>query len=145
MPELIHKGVIEEDRWHTGHIKSLEQWLELPGKAATAVCLQQDEPPTPLFEHLAVIGLVVINFSNFMDGRSFSYARELRDRGYTGELRASGNFLADQLHYLQRCGFDSFEFDDDIPIEDALAQLAIFDEHYQAATDEPEPLFRRRA
>ncbi|RLA40773.1 MAG: oxidoreductase, partial [Gammaproteobacteria bacterium] len=32
----------------------------------------------------------------------------------------------------------------DIPIEDALAQLAIFDEHYQAATDKPEPLFRRR-
>ena len=145
MPELIHRGVIEQDRWHAGHIKTLEQWLALPGKAATAVCLEQDQPPTPLLEHLGVIELVVINFTNFMDGRGFSYARELRECGYAGELRASGNFIVDQLHYLQRCGFDSFEFDDGINSEDALAYLRIFGEHYQGAIDEPQPLFRRRS
>ena len=144
MPELTHNGVIEKDRWPADHIKSLEQWLALPGHASTAVRLEQDEPPTPLFEDLAVIQLIVINFTNFMDGRAFSHARELRDKGYTGELRASGKFLVDQLHYLKRCGFDSFEFDEDYPLKDALAHFSVFDEHYQAAMDEPEPLFRRR-
>jgi len=144
MPKLFKDGAIAEDRWPADHIKTLEQWLALPGKAGTAVQLEHDQPPAPLLEHLHAIQLVVIQFTTFMDGRGFSYARELRERGYTGELRAAGNFLPDQLHYLQRCGFDSFEFDDEIRLEDIIAYLNAFNEHYQAASDEPEPLFRLR-
>lgn len=144
MPKLVKNGTIVEDRWPADHIKTLEQWQALPGKAGTAVQLEPDQPPTPLLQHLSAIQLVVIHFTNFMDGRGFSYARELRERGYSGELRAAGNFLPDQLHYLQRCGFDSFQFDDDIRLEDALSHLNAFSEHYQAASDEPKPLFRRR-
>jgi uncharacterized protein (DUF934 family) len=145
MPRLIINGAIAEDRWPADHIQTLEHWLALSGKASTAVCLEPDEPPTPLLEYLTEIKLVVINFISFMDGRGFSYARELRDQGYTGELRASGNFMIDQLHYLQRCGFDSFEVSDDVNMDNALAQFDLFDQHYQASADSPLPLSQRRA
>jgi uncharacterized protein (DUF934 family) len=145
MPKLIINGAVAEDRWPVDHIQTLERWQELAGKASTAVCLEPDQAPTALLEHLSDIKLVVINFTSFMDGRGFSYARELRDQGYTGELRASGNFMVDQLHYLQRCGFDSFEVADDVNMDNALAQLDLFDQHYQASADTPLPLSRRRA
>jgi uncharacterized protein (DUF934 family) len=145
MHNIIHKGVIEKDRWPHGHIKSLTDWITLPHKSGTAVQLEQEEPPTPLLEFLDVIELIAINFENFMDGRGFSYARELRELGYKGELRATGVFLIDQSHYLQRCGFDSFEFPEGTNLEDALLQLNPFDEHYQGAIDNPAPLFNRRS
>jgi uncharacterized protein (DUF934 family) len=144
MHNIIHRGVIEKDRWPHDHIKSLTDWEALPHKSGTAVQLEQEQLPAPLFKHLGVIELIAINFTNFMDGRGFSHARELRERGYKGELRATGNFLIDQSHYLQRCGFDSFEFAEDINLEDALLQLNPFDEHYQGAIDNPTPLFSRR-
>ena len=144
MPRLIMNGVIADDRWPADHIQTLERWQGLAGKASTAVCLEPDEPPAPLLQHLSDIELIVINFTSFMDGRGFSYARELRDRGYTGELRASGNYMVDQLHYLQRCGFDSFQVADDVNMDNALAQFGLFDQHYQASADSPLPLSRRR-
>ncbi len=145
MHNIIHKGVIEKDRWPHDHIKSLTDWQALPHRSGTAVQLEQDQPPAPLFEHLDVIELIAINVTNFMDGRGFSHARELRERGYQGELRATGSFITDQLHYLQRCGFDSFEFTEDTNLEHALLQLNPFDEHYQGAIDNPTPLFKRRS
>lgn len=90
--------------------------------------------------------LITIEFTLFMDGRAFSIARTLREQfDYTGELRALGNFIPDQLHYLSRCGFDAFQFADEV--EDSTIQecLNAFSEHYQAAVDDPQPLFRRRA
>ena len=144
MPRLMMNGAIVEDRWSAGQILDLEHWLALPDKSASAVQLEPDQPPAPLLEQLAVIELIAINFTAFMDGRGFSYARELREAGYSGELRAVGNFIPDQLHYLQRCGFDSFELNDDADIAAAQSHLGAFSEHYQAAVDQPQPLFRRR-
>jgi uncharacterized protein (DUF934 family) len=81
-----------------------------------------------------------------MDGRGFSVARLLRERyGFTGELRASGGVIRDQLCYLQRCGFSSFDLDADINIEAAVESLNDFSEGYQISVDLPTPLFRRRA
>ena len=72
-------------------------------------------------------------------------ARLLRDRyGYTGEVRAIGDVLRDQLFFMQRCGFDAFVIREDRSAEDALQSLKDFSETYQAATDQPQPLFRRR-
>ena len=126
----------------SGH--RLEQWLALDDKSGRAVQLEPGETPDPLFEHLAEIPLVAINFPLFMDGRGFSYARELRERGYNGELRACGQFLRDQMTYLHRVGFDAFQMADESGLEEALASLEDFSEHYQASIDQPLPLFRRR-
>jgi uncharacterized protein (DUF934 family) len=54
--------------------------------------------------------LVALTFDKFADGRSFSYARILRDRlRFGGELRAIGDVLIDEIPLMLRCGFDSFE------------------------------------
>ena len=53
--------------------------------------------------------------------------------------------LQDQLYYMKRCGFDAYAVRADKDIEAALAGLSTFSETYQAAVDQPQPLFRRRA
>ena len=155
MPRLIKQSAIVEDQWQpldpdtspasSQQVLSLEQWLALDAKSGRAVQLEPGETPDPLFEHLAEIPLIAVHFPAFMDGRGFSYARELRERGYRGELRASGQFLRDQMTYLHRVGFDAFQMDDESELEEALASLEDFSEHYQAAIDQPLPLFRRRS
>jgi uncharacterized protein (DUF934 family) len=142
MPKLIRDGVIIED--DAPRIVSHDEWLELADKAGVGVSLEPSEAPAPLFEHLADIPIVAINFPAFMDGRGFSYGRELRERGFTGELRATGNFIRDQLTYLQRCGFNAFEMADESQLEPGLESLGDFSESYQAGIDQPQPLFRRR-
>jgi uncharacterized protein (DUF934 family) len=154
MPRLIKHGSIVEDSWlepdpeatapGQHHVLTLEQWIAEPEKAGRAVQLEPGEAPAPLLEHLAEIPLVAIHFPVFTDGRGFSYARELRERGYTGELRACGHIIRDQMTYLRRCGFDAFQLPDEASLEEALESLADFDESYQASIDQPEPLFRRR-
>ena len=154
MPRLIKGARIIEDDWapadaddgihSTRQILTLEQWEALDDRRGSAVQLEPDHSAAPLLAHLDDLELVAINFPVFMDGRGFSYARELREQGYRGELRAVGNFIRDQLHYLSRCGFDAFQFADESELEDALASLDDFDEHYQAGIDQPQPLFRRR-
>ena len=94
MPRMIKNGGIVEEAGN--EILTLDQWLAAEDKAQ-AVGLEPGEGPFPLLEHLDSIPLVAINFPNFMDGRGFSYARELRERGYRGELRATGHFIRDQL------------------------------------------------
>lgn len=53
--------------------------------------------------------LIAISFSAYADGRGFSLARRLRQRGYTGSLRAVGPLIADQFAYALACGFDELE------------------------------------
>lgn len=143
MPKLIKGGAIVED--DSPEVLDLETWLACEERAARAVILEPGETLEPLFEHLSELALAMVNFPVFTDGRGFSYARDLRERGYTGELRAVGHFMRDQLTYLARCGFDAFQMEDESQLEGALASLADFSEYYQASIDSPQPLFRRRA
>ncbi|MBR7888023.1 DUF934 domain-containing protein [Marinomonas sp. A79] len=90
----------------------------------------------------AVIG---IYFPVFVDGRGFSYARLLKERlNYQGEIRALGHFIPDQLGYLLRVGFNSFQFNEDVDLEKALALHKPFSVAYQGDTAEPKPMFLRR-
>ena len=87
--------------------------------------------------------LIAVHFPAFTDGRGYSTARLLRQRyGFTGELRAFGDILRDQLFELARCGFDSFVLRDDQDADDALRAFDDFSETYQAAADRG-PLFDR--
>jgi phosphoadenosine phosphosulfate reductase len=59
---------------------------------------------------IATRPLVALRFDKFGDGRAFSYAILLRERhGFTGELRAVGDVLLDEIPLMLRCGFTSFE------------------------------------
>ena len=109
------------------------------------VWLDSDEEAEELGSDVANFQVIALNFPAFTDGRSYSNARLLRDRyNYTGELRAIGDVLRDQLFYLHRCGFDAFAIRADKDPYEALEGLKDFSVTYQASTDEPQPLFRRR-
>lgn len=109
------------------------------------VWLDSDEEAEEIGADVDKFQVIALNFPAFTDGRSYSNARLLRDRyGYKGELRAIGDVLRDQLFYLHRCGFDAFAIRADKDPYEALEGLKDFSVTYQAATDEPLPLFRRR-
>ena len=100
------------------------------------VRLTSDQSPEALGADVERLSLIVLDFPAFKDGRSFSWARMLRTRlGFTGELRASGGFLVDQLAYLVRTGFDSFDGDDRITPAALKAALGEMTNVYQPAAD----------
>lgn len=110
-----------------------------------AVWLDSNELPESIAEDLPELPLVALNFPEFKDGRPFTSARELRQRyGYSGEIRAIGDVARDQLFYMARCGFSSFELREDQDPEQALEAFNDFRDAYQPAIDQPLPLFRRR-
>jgi len=154
MPALIKDGAILEDSWlpvdnevsstEKGRILSLTQWLSCADKRGTAVQIETSDDPAHLFDYLDQLALIAVYFPVFTDGRGFSHGRALREQGFSGELRATGHFIRDQLTYLRRVGFNAFVLNDPIAVKEALGSLADFSEHYQAAYDQPMPLFRRR-
>jgi uncharacterized protein (DUF934 family) len=78
--------------------------------AALGLRLKNTDDARALADHVGRIGLIVLDFPKYTDGRAYSQARILREElGYAGELRAVGNVLLDQLLFMQRCGFDAFE------------------------------------
>ena len=58
---------------------------------------------------LPKLQLLVLPFPAFNDGRAYSIARQIRDMGYRGELRATGNVLPDQMQFMLQVGFDAFD------------------------------------
>ena len=87
-----------------------------------------------ILKHAAVIeagksawSLVAADFPIFRDGRSFSTAALLRERfAWTGEIRAIGDVLIDQLILGARSGFDSFALRADQNTDVALKQFDLF-------------------
>lgn len=123
----------------------LAEWLAAEPRG-DAVFLANTDDPLVLAEHVGAIDAIAVEFPKPTDGRGFSIARLLRDRvGFRGELRAVGAVAHDQLNFMRRCGFDTFDLRDG---EDPAACLRAFSEMsvvYQGAADDPRPLFRRRA
>lgn len=116
----------------------------LSGRTEIGVWLAPDEPAAAIKDDLSRFGVVAVDFPKFSDGRGYSTAFNLRRRlAYTGELRAIGDVLRDQLWPLSRVGFDAFATRQDRSITDALKGLTVFSETYQASSDQPLPLFRR--
>lgn len=163
MPKLIKNGEVVTNEWALldadadvanlaeGYwVLPLQQFLAHASQgevnyAHVAVSITSDEDIMALEAHAQALQLIVLSFNAFADGRSFSQARMLRDQlDYAGELRAVGDFLQDQLFYLSRCGVDAFLLNDEINLDSALSSLRDFSQTYQAACDEPQPLFRRR-
>ncbi|MDN3555082.1 DUF934 domain-containing protein [Halomonas maura] len=127
-------------------IVPLEAWQASQQGPDIAPWLASDtEMTAALAEELEAAPLVAIDFPRFTDGRGYSIARLLRERhGYTGQIRAVGDVLIDQLFYMSRCGFDAFSLREDQEVEVALKALDTFSLSYQPGVDDPEPLFRRR-
>lgn len=121
-------------------IVSLEQWEarrdELRGREL-GIRLRSDEPPERIAGDLSAFSVIALEFPVFRDGRAYSYARILRESyGYRGELRAVGDVLLDQLHFMMRVGFDAFELSGEDPAEAFRIAAEEFSAWYQPGADD---------
>ena len=167
MPErVIRAGRVEDDAWAFFGLGAdadlnaaiadgpwavpLAVWKARRGELrarrdAIGIWLQPADDVAELAPDLDAVALVAIQFPKFSEGRGYSAAALLRGRyHYRGELRAFGDIGRDNLFYLSRVGFDAFTLRPGTDLEAALAGLRDFSVRYQAANDEPRPLFRRR-
>jgi len=109
------------------------------------VALESSDNPDAIMDDLGRFSLIEVDFPQFKDGRGFSVGRLIRHRGtYQGELRAKGDILPDQLHYLARCGYDAVDGDARItPAAWAEAQTR-FSEVYQSTGDGRKTVLQKR-
>jgi uncharacterized protein (DUF934 family) len=169
MPNLINKTEVIEDTWT--QVDSFESLTSASGTmqdksnvllpwsvftetllatgvnpAATlniGVIVPNTTSPEEILANKDALGLIAIEFPVFTDGRGYSLARILRESGYTGELRATGDVLPDQLFYMARCGFDTFSLKSDKDAATALQHFQTFSVTYQAAEDIKQPIYHR--
>jgi uncharacterized protein (DUF934 family) len=87
---------------------------------------------------------VELQFPKFTDGRAFTQARLLRQRrGFSGDIRATGDVLIDQLVQMYRVGFSSAVLKEGKDPADAERQFARYDAFYQGDAVVTQPLFAR--
>ncbi|WP_295798343.1 DUF934 domain-containing protein [uncultured Microbulbifer sp.] len=166
--QLILDGVVVDNTWRLLPLGGEEEitannlaagkvilplsiWLELrealqARKDEIGVWLDSDETADLIGDFAQELPLIATHFPAFTDGRAFTAGRLLRQRyGFNGELRAVGNFIRDQLTYLNRCGFNAFAYQGEQSLQGLLDSMQDFSDSYQAAVDQPLPIFRRRA
>ena len=132
------KPIVALARYAAAHEELLARYSTL------GVRVGSDKLPTDIPE-LSRLALIAIEFPRFTDRRGYSIARQLRDRyQFTGELRAVGWVLRDQLFYMERCGFNAFEVKPGKPLDSALQAFGEFSVTYQAGVDDKRPIYRRR-
>lgn len=108
------------------------------------VRLASHQSPALIAGDLDRLDLVALEFPKFTDGRAYSYARLLRERyRFTGEVRAVGHVLRDQVAFLLRCGFDALDADERVAAGWQQATGA-FSAWYQPAADAEAPIPARR-
>ncbi|UTV97785.1 DUF934 domain-containing protein [Marinomonas rhizomae] len=158
MPKLIKNGEIVDNTYNwlqdaeqtvtQDSIVAAQKWLsekETIGNVA-GIWLEAGDGVEFLQDvDLSQFDVIGVHFPAFTDGRGFSYARLLRERlNYQGEIRALGHFIPDQLGYLLRVGFNSFQFSEEVDLEKALDLHKPFSIAYQGDVADPRPLFLRR-
>jgi uncharacterized protein (DUF934 family) len=126
-----------------GHvILPLAAWLGLTveqhkaGSNRLGVLLAPGDKLDLIASELSNIPLVALSFPAYNDGRSHSKAALLKSRHhYTGEVRAVGDVLVDQIPLLKRNGFDTLEVTNAVAvkrlIEGISTAVRVF---YQPAT-----------
>ncbi len=148
--QLLPKGQpsdgIQSGNWLVPASIWIESGRQLRQTAGNiGVWLDSDDEPGLIADSLRDLSIIAINFPKFADGRGYSSARILRDKlDFHGELRAIGDVLVDQLFFLKRCGFNSFDLRQDQNPQAALDALNSFTDTYQIASDRTEPVFKIR-
>jgi uncharacterized protein (DUF934 family) len=158
---LVENGQIVQDRYHyLGNdepipervpvIVSAQRFLAdtdglIRRDGSLGVLWPNDRRIAELAPWLGHLALVALQFPKFRDGRAYSQARLLRETyGFRGTLRATGDVLRDQFHFLIRAGFDSFEVKkatDASAFGQAASRYSVV---YQPSADGRVPALRKR-
>jgi uncharacterized protein (DUF934 family) len=150
--KLIRDGAFAEDDYVSvaddaplpeagGAIVSLSRFQAerdalLARNAPIGVRLQAAQSPELLGADVSRLSLIVLEFPKFRDGRAFSWARMLRTRlGFTGEIRAEGDFLYDQINYQRRVGFNAWSVPDHFTLAQFDRALHEMSNVYQPSSD----------
>jgi uncharacterized protein (DUF934 family) len=121
--------IIPFDRW----LAEREHWLKYAGRLG--VVLQPAHKVELLAPDTGHFDLIGAEFSGPSEGRGYTQARLLRERyKFDGELRALGYVRHDQLFFLARCGFNSFELPAN-ELTTAASAFATFSAEYQPSND----------
>jgi uncharacterized protein (DUF934 family) len=119
-----------------------DHWLARGGRLG--VVLSPAHKVETLAADLPRFDLIAAEFSGPSEGRGYSQARMLREQWkFSGELRAAGYVRRDQLFFMARCGFNSFELPDS-DLTAAHEALATFSRAYQPSNDAGLPFKLRR-
>jgi uncharacterized protein (DUF934 family) len=106
-------------------MRFIEPGADLP---TDTLVLDSSQDVTRLTADLAGRHTVALHFAKWTDGRGYSQAVLLRARrGYTGDIVATGDVLADMLPLLRRCGFSAVQLRADQRLESAQRALGFFD------------------
>ena len=152
---LLRDGLIVDDDWSylaeaegnaaTPLILTLAEWQNdrdrwLAQDRRLGVVLSPAHKVELLAPDFARFALIGADFTGPSEGRGYSQARILREQWkFEGELRATGYVRRDQLFFMARSGFNSFELPD-ADIEAAHAALSTFSWAYQPSNDAGLPL-----
>jgi uncharacterized protein (DUF934 family) len=121
--------ILTFDQW----LSDREQWLAHRGRLG--VILAPVHKAEQLAPDLARFELVGAEFAGPSEGRGYTQGRLLRERfRFGGELRATGYVRRDQLFFLARCGFNSFELPESEIDSDSTA-FTTFSAEYQPSND----------
>jgi uncharacterized protein (DUF934 family) len=116
----------------------------LAGGNFAAVRIEPGEDARDLVAHLDRLKLVEVAFPKFRDGRGYSSAAVLRQAGFTGEIRAVGDVLVDQIGFMRRVGFDSFAPNKPLDPKVVQATLDRYAYVYMKAADGKAPVWQLR-
>jgi uncharacterized protein (DUF934 family) len=141
--------VVAAPRVERHRLLSPVQWQAVkgawPADVPIGLVLPNDADVETVADDVSRFAMIALRFPKWVDGRAYSQARLLRARlRYRGEIRATGEVLADMLPLLERTGFDAVALRPDQSQAVAERALAFFPNgHYQADVNEPRPLFAR--
>ncbi len=121
-------------------MKIISSQEHLVASQTGVLALANDVDPRTL--DISGITRIDLQFPAFTDGRAYSQAFLLRRRlGFTGELRATGDVLIDQLVQMQRTGFDVAVLKDGVDASAAQRQLDRYAGFYQGSAVDTQPRF----
>jgi len=149
MQKIIKDNVIVDDNWTyisdeedlaPGHISvsvarlKKDRELLLSRKEPIGIRIRPDDATEEIAADLSLLQLIELDFPALADGRLFSHAWLLRGRyHYGGEIRATGNYLPDQMFYLSRVGVNAFATNKPEELEMMLTCLNDFSVKYQSS------------
>ncbi len=144
--QLIKNKQISQDNWtYTDddaplkadyNIVSVARWQnerkELSLASHLGLRLESDIIIEEIVADLSHFQLIELFIPVFTDGRAYTHARLLRSRyGFTGDIRVSGDFMRDQVFYLNRVGVSSFELNDQDNVQEVIQAMGDFSVEYQ--------------
>lgn len=131
-PVMLSSGLSAGDK-ASPQLVSVPDWLvagsDVKGSGNMGVYLQPTDEVSSIAKDLGCIPIIAIVFARFSEGRGYSQATELRQQHYQGEIRAIGATV-DNLSFMERCGINAFQLDNDDDLEQALSFFTDIDAVY---------------